>query len=230
VLPRHARSEDASGLKFLESEIFVIGGFVLGIVPLRPLAEIVFGCLEVEVLDVRAHLAAESAGLEWQRALNNENSVPQRPMGFNPQEAFTERDGARNVKDSVGIQIMELNPISKEKTADERIWGKRQTPQQEGDENYPESRRRPGNDLRAGGERLRQRVLQEAHLLGLGQLLVPDLGLDPAANDGAVGIGRLALLGGGAGGGACGGGAPLPHGHGAQQELWKWMQAEEATG
>jgi hypothetical protein len=103
---------------------------------------------------------------------------------------------------------MELNPISKKKTVEERMRGKRQTQQQEGNKNYPESRRRPGNDFRAGGERLRRRVLQEAHLLGLGQLLVPDLGLDPAANDGAVGIGRLGLLGGGAGGG----GAPLAHG------------------
>jgi hypothetical protein len=57
------------------------------------------------------------------------------------------------------------------------------------------------------------------HLLGLGQLLVPDLGLDPTANDGAVGIGRLGLLGSGAGGG----GAPLAHGLGAQRELWKWV-------
>jgi hypothetical protein len=41
------------------------------------------------------------------------------------------------VKDGIGIQIMKLNPISKEKTAEERMRGKRQTPQQEGDENYP---------------------------------------------------------------------------------------------
>jgi hypothetical protein len=114
---------------------------------------------------------------------------------------------------------MELNPISKKKTAEERMRGKRQTPQQEGNEDYPKSRRRPRNDLRAGGERLRWRVLQEAHLFGLRQLLVPDLGLDPMADDGAVGIGRLGLLGGG----ADGGGAPLAHGLGAQQELWKWV-------
>jgi hypothetical protein len=139
-------------------------------------------------------------------------------VGFNPQETFTERDEARNVKDGIGIQIMELNPISEKKTAEERMRGKRQTPQQEGDENYPESRRRPGNDFRAGGERLRRRVLQEAHLLGLGQFLVPDLGLDLAANDGAVGIGRLGLLGGGAGGG----GAPLAYGLSAQRGLRKW--------
>jgi hypothetical protein len=222
VLPRHARAEDSSGLKFLEPEIFAVEGFVLGIVPLRPSAGIVFGRLKVEVFDVRAHLAAETAGLEWQRAPNNENSAPRRPMGFNPQEALTEHDEARNVKDGVGIQIMQLNPISKEKTAEERMRGKRQTPQQEGDENYPESRRRPGNDLRAGGERFYRRVLQEAHLLGLGQLLVPDLGLDPAANDGAVCISRLGLLGGGTGGGAGGGGAPLAHGLSAQRGLWKW--------
>jgi hypothetical protein len=133
------------------------------------------------------------------------------------------------VEDGIGIQIMELNPISKKKTAEERMRRKRQTPQQEGNKNYPESRRRPGNDLRAGGKRLRRRVLQEAHLLGLGQLLVPDLVLDPTANGGAVGIGRLGLLGSGASGGTGGGGAPLAHGLGAQRELWKWVQAEEAT-
>jgi hypothetical protein len=63
----------------------------------------------------------------------------------------------------------------------------------------------------------------------MGQLLLLDLGLDLAANDGAIGIGRLGLLGGGASGGAGGGRAPLAHGLGAQQELWKWVQAEEAT-
>jgi hypothetical protein len=95
--PRHARSKDASGLKFLEPEIFIAGGFVLGVVPLRPPAGIVFGSLEVEVFDVRAYLAAETTGLEWQRAPNSENSAPQRPVGLNPQETFTERDEARNV-------------------------------------------------------------------------------------------------------------------------------------
>jgi hypothetical protein len=46
-------------------------------------------------------------------------------VGFNPQETFTEHDEARNVKDSIGIQIMELNPISKKKSAEERMRGKR---------------------------------------------------------------------------------------------------------
>jgi hypothetical protein len=32
-----------------------------------------------------------------QRAPNNENLAPQRPVGFNPQETFTKRDESRNV-------------------------------------------------------------------------------------------------------------------------------------
>jgi hypothetical protein len=215
--PRHARSKNAGGPKFLESEIFVVGGFVLGVVPLRPPPRIVFGCLEVEVFDVWTHLNTETAGLIWQRVPNNENSAPQRPVGFNPQETFTECDEARNVMDGIGIQIMELNPVSEKKTAEERMRWKRQTPQQEGDKGYPKSRRRPGNDFWAGGERLHRCVLQEAHLLGLGQFLVLDLGLDPAANGGAV-DGRLGLLGGG----ASGGGAPLARGLRTRQGLQKW--------
>jgi hypothetical protein len=53
-------------------------------------------------------------------------------VGLDPQEAFTEHDKARNVKDGIGIQVVELNPVSKKKTAEERMRGKRQTPQQEG--------------------------------------------------------------------------------------------------
>jgi hypothetical protein len=50
-------------------------------------------------------------------------------VGFDPQETFTERDKTRNVKNGIGIQIMELNPVSEKKTAEERMRGKRQTPQ-----------------------------------------------------------------------------------------------------
>jgi hypothetical protein len=85
--------------------------------------------LEVEVFDVWAHLNAETAGLIWQRVPNNKDSAPQRPVGFDPQETFTERDKTRNVKNGIGIQIMELNPVSEKKTAEERMRGKRQTPQ-----------------------------------------------------------------------------------------------------
>jgi hypothetical protein len=45
-------------------------------------------------------------------------------VGFDPQKAFTQRDEARNVKHRIGIQIMELNPVSKEKATKERMRGK----------------------------------------------------------------------------------------------------------
>jgi hypothetical protein len=116
-------------MEFFESEVFVVRGSILGVVPLRPPPGVVFGCLEVEVFDVWAHLDAETAGLVGQRAPNSEDSPPQCPVGFDPQEAFTERDKARNVKNGIGIQVMELNPVSKEKTAEERMRRKGQTPQ-----------------------------------------------------------------------------------------------------
>jgi hypothetical protein len=48
-------------------------------------------------------LAAEAASLVLQRAPNDEDSMPQCPVGFYPQETFTERDETRNVKNCVGI-------------------------------------------------------------------------------------------------------------------------------
>jgi hypothetical protein len=165
--PGYARAKYGGVLKFFEPEVFAVGELVLGVEPLRPPAGVVFGHLEGEVRDVRANLAAEAASLVLQRAPNDEDSAPQCPVGFYPQETFTEHDETRNVKNGVGIQVMELNPVSKKEATEKRMRRQRQTPQQKGDENYLESEGRPENDLRAGGERFRRRVLQEAHLLGL---------------------------------------------------------------
>jgi hypothetical protein len=166
--PGYARAKYGGVLKFFEPEVFPVGELVLGIEPLHPPAGVVFGHLEGEVRDVRANLAAEAASLELQRAPNDKDSAPQCPVGFYPQETFTERDEICNVKNCVGIQVTELNPVSEKEATEKRMWRQRQTPQQKGDENYPESEGRPGNDLRAGSERFRRRVLQEAHLLDLG--------------------------------------------------------------
>jgi hypothetical protein len=95
--PGHSGSKYGGGLELPKPKSFTVRGLVLGIEPLCPLAGIVFGRLEEEVGDIRAHLTAEAAGLELQRAPNNENSVPQCPVGFNPQETFTKRDESRNV-------------------------------------------------------------------------------------------------------------------------------------
>jgi hypothetical protein len=100
-------------VKFIEPESLADERFVLGIEPLHPPAGIDFRRLKVEVLDVLAHLTAEATGLVMKRAPDDENSPPERPMGFDPQETF-------NVKDGVGIQTVKLNPVGEEKPAGER--------------------------------------------------------------------------------------------------------------
>jgi hypothetical protein len=102
-----------SGLEFLKPEGLAAGGLVLGIKPFCPPAGVVFGRLKVKVGDIRTHLAAKAAGLEWQRAPDDKDSTPKGPMGFYPQETLTKRDETRNMQNRVGIQIMELNPVCK---------------------------------------------------------------------------------------------------------------------
>jgi hypothetical protein len=122
-------------------------------------------------------------------------------MGLDPQKAFTEGNEARDVQDGVGIQIVKLNPVSKKKTSEERMWGKRKLPGKECEEEYPESWRRPGCYLCTGGNNFRRIILQQANLLGARQLLVTDLGLDLVSNNGLVCIGGLGFLCGGTTGG-----------------------------
>jgi hypothetical protein len=59
-----------------------------------------------------------------QRVPDDEDSAPQRPVGLNPQEALAKRDKARDMKDGVGIQVMELNPICEQKAMKKRVEGK----------------------------------------------------------------------------------------------------------
>jgi hypothetical protein len=82
-----------------------------------------------------------------ERASGDEDSPPEHPMGFNPQETFTQHDEACYVQDSVGIQIMEMNPISKEEPAEEWMWGKRKHSEKKSKEDYPESSGRPRDDF-----------------------------------------------------------------------------------
>jgi hypothetical protein len=42
-------------------------------------------------------------------------------MGLDPPKALIERDEARKMKNRVGIQVVELNPISLEKAAKKRM-------------------------------------------------------------------------------------------------------------
>jgi hypothetical protein len=123
VPPRHPGSKNCGGSKFLKPEVFASGGLILGIKPFRPPAEVVFGHLEIEVRDIRAHLAAKATSLIAQGVPDGENPAPKRPMGLDPQETLTEHDKTRNVHDCIGIQIMKLNPIREEKATKKRVWG-----------------------------------------------------------------------------------------------------------
>jgi hypothetical protein len=185
----------------------------------HPPPRIVFWSLEVEVVNVLAHLAAETTSLVMQGAPDDEDSVPQRPVGLNPQEALTKCDEARDMENGVGIQVMELNPICKQKTAKKRMEGKRESLEKECEEKNPESWRWPGYDLWTGGENFRRVVLQQANLLSARQLPVANLGLDPIPNIGRVSVGGLDLLCGGTAGGTSHGRASLAHNGSAQQEL-----------
>jgi hypothetical protein len=124
---------------------------------------------------------------------------------------------------------MELNPICKEKAAKKGVRWKQQSSEHESKKKYPKAWRRPGDDLWTGSERFRWIVLENANLLGVRQLLVPNLGLDPVADDGGVGVCGLGPLGGVAGGGASHGRASLAHSGGARQELYRNGDEKEVS-
>jgi hypothetical protein len=219
VPPRLPGTNSGGRSKFFKTEVLAGEEFVLGIEPLRPPARIVLRHLEIEIFDVLTHLAAEAASLVVRRTPDGENSTPKGPVGFDPEEAFTEHDETRNVENSVGSQIVKLNPVGKEKTSEERMRGKQKPPKEKCKKKYLEACRWLGYDFRTGGENFHRIVLQDANILGARQLPVSDLGLDPVPNSGRVSIGGLGLLRGGTAGGAGCGRASLAHDGGAQREL-----------
>jgi hypothetical protein len=89
VRPRHPRPKDVGRTELVESEFLTGGGLVLGIEPFRPPAGIILRRPKIELLDIRAHLTARTTGLIMERAPDDENSPPERPVGFDPQETFT---------------------------------------------------------------------------------------------------------------------------------------------
>jgi hypothetical protein len=132
------------------------------------------------------------------------------------------------VQYSVGIQIVELNLVSKKESTKERMRWKRKPSKVEGKEDYPESRGRPRDDFWPSDVNFCWVILQDAGLRGVLQILLQKLGLDPVAHGGHVGIGglgvRLGLLRGGRRD-TSSGGTSLAHGGGTQEDtLAKWEQ------
>jgi hypothetical protein len=116
---------------------------------------------------------------------------------------------------------MKLNLVSKEESAEEGMQRKRKSVEKESEEKYPEARGWLGNDFGSSDEDFRWIILQDANLLGALQLLLQELGLDPVAYSGCVGIGGPGFLRGG----ASGGGASLAHDGGTQLGTHrKWEQ------
>jgi hypothetical protein len=63
VRPRRPGPKDVGGLKLIKPEFFAGEGPVPGVEPLCLLAGVVLQHLEIKVLDILAHLAAEAASL-----------------------------------------------------------------------------------------------------------------------------------------------------------------------
>jgi hypothetical protein len=123
---------------------------------------------------------------------------------------------------------MELNPISKEVSAEERMRGKRKPSEKESKEDYPEFHGRPRDDFWPSNVNLRWVILQDADLHGILKILFQKLGLDPVAHGGRIGISglnlRLGLLRGGRGD-TSGRGTSFAHGDGAQVGTFReWEQ------
>src|ERR1041385_1708770 len=68
-------------------------------------------------------------------------------MGVNPQEGLTKSDETRNVKNSVGSQVMQLESIGIQQAANERMQRKSKPAVEESLEAYPLVRRRRRNRL-----------------------------------------------------------------------------------
>jgi hypothetical protein len=115
------------------------------------------------------------------------------------------------VQNSIGIQIVKLNPIGKEKPAEEGMRGKGKPPEEKCKEQYPEACGCTGDDFRASGESFRRIIIQEANFLGALQFLLQELGLDPVADGRCIGICGLGFLCSSADGGTGGGQTPLAH-------------------
>jgi hypothetical protein len=75
---------NGGGPKLFKPEALAGGGLVPGIEPLRPPGRIGFRRLEIKVLEILAHLAAKATSLVVQRAPNDENLAPERPVGLDP--------------------------------------------------------------------------------------------------------------------------------------------------
>jgi hypothetical protein len=107
-----------------------IGTFFVYIEP--PFAPALDGVrkLDVEIIDIGSdtdnYTTYVVGGVVSAIAAKAENALPKSPIRSDSKKAFAKRDKNRNVKDGIGGQLVKLNPIDKEKTAEEIVdWGRK---------------------------------------------------------------------------------------------------------
>ena len=73
---------------------------------------------DVEILDVRAHTDNNTTyvigDIVGAVAAKVENAFPQGPIWLDPEKALAEGDKDRNMKDGIGSQLMQLQPVHEE--------------------------------------------------------------------------------------------------------------------
>ena len=86
--------------------------------------------LDVEIINVSSDTDNNAAyvigGVVGAIAAEAENAFPQSPIRRDSEEAFAKCDENRNVKDGIGGQLVQLNPVNKKKAAEEIVnWGRK---------------------------------------------------------------------------------------------------------
>ena len=85
---------------------------------------------DVKIIDVGSDTDNNTAyvvgGVVSAIAAKAENALPKSPIRSDSKEAFAKGDKNRNMKDGIGGQLVQLNSIDKEKTAEEIVdWVER---------------------------------------------------------------------------------------------------------
>jgi hypothetical protein len=83
-----------------------------------------------------------------------EKEFPKNPMGFDPQEGFTECDKAGDVQDRIWHELMKLHAINKKKPTEEFVCRERKTTQKKSKEYHPIAARGLGDAFDAGEDDL----------------------------------------------------------------------------
>jgi hypothetical protein len=76
-------------MELFNPEVLASDGLIPGIEPLCPPAGVILRCPQNKIINFGVHGAVGSASWIIQWASDSENSPPQRPMGFDPQETVT---------------------------------------------------------------------------------------------------------------------------------------------